>query len=145
MVWLESLVTYLLSRFGLFLEFDGWNVYKIRLSDPDRHVVYFKEREVWWCSIGVNIGYEENGKGVDFCRPVLILRKFSNSAFIGVPLSSVNKSGKFYYSFCLDQGKASVALLSQIRFLDARRLISRVGIIDAVDFYNIRKSVKELL
>ena len=61
-------------------DFDKWNNKKkqlhVRTNAPT-----FKEREVWWCSLGANIGTEQNGKGQNFTRPVLVLRKFSTSQF----------------------------------------------------------------
>ena len=32
-----------------------------------------KEGEVWWCSVGENVGVEINGKHSLFLRPVLVL------------------------------------------------------------------------
>jgi hypothetical protein len=59
--------------------FDLWNTAKqnldIKILDEKFRV---HEREIWWCSMGVNIGDEEDGKNELFERPVLILRKFNN-------------------------------------------------------------------
>ena len=41
--------------------------------DNGQHSVSFKERDIFWVSIGQNIGYEQNGKSDIFSRPVLIL------------------------------------------------------------------------
>lgn len=38
-------------------DFDGWNEKKKKIGE-DVCNIYFKEREIWWCSIGINIGYE---------------------------------------------------------------------------------------
>src|SRR3972149_11433241 len=68
-------------------EFLKWHVLK---SDLDRQAVSakFQEREIWWCSLGCNIGYEQDGKHELFERPVLIVRKFNADLFWGLPLSS---------------------------------------------------------
>ncbi len=42
-------------------DFNNWNSLKQEL-DKNEKVLFFKEREVWWCSIGLNLGHEENGK-----------------------------------------------------------------------------------
>lgn len=34
----------------------------------------FKEREIWWCKVGVSVGCEMD-KRQNFLRPVLILKK----------------------------------------------------------------------
>jgi len=43
-------------------DFDGWIVkkkeYHFRKATPP----LFKERDIWWISIGVNVGFEEDGK-----------------------------------------------------------------------------------
>lgn len=49
--------------------------------------------------MGQNIGFEQNGKGDNFVRPVIILKKFNKNMFFGIPLSTQIKDGKFYYYF----------------------------------------------
>jgi hypothetical protein len=36
-------------------------------------------------SFGKNIGYEQNGSGANFSRPILIIRKFNNHMYWVVP------------------------------------------------------------
>ena len=55
--------------------------------------VKFHEREIWWCSIGLNVGYEIYGKGATFNRPVLVYKKINNKTFVGLPMSKNIKSG----------------------------------------------------
>jgi hypothetical protein len=54
---------------------DWWKV-NVLLKDkqPNR---LFKEGDIWWCSIGMNVGVEIFGKGKYFARPVIIFKKFS--------------------------------------------------------------------
>ena len=40
---------------------------------------------------GKNIGFEQNGKGSNFVRPILVLRKFNSSIFWGLPLTTIKK------------------------------------------------------
>lgn len=47
--------------------------------------------------MGVNIGYEEDGKNEKFERPVLILKKFNQYLILVVPLSSKIKNNKYYF------------------------------------------------
>ena len=68
-------------------DFDNWGVVKKRLNCI-RNLRTFNEREIWWCSVGLNIGYEIYGKNELFNRPVLIIKKFSSSIFLGLPLTS---------------------------------------------------------
>jgi len=71
-------------------KYDEWNEVKKNIFKTENSV-YFKERDVFWASIGVNIGFEQDGKGNIFSRPVLILKKYSKSMFLGVPLSTKMK------------------------------------------------------
>jgi mRNA interferase MazF len=124
-------------------KFDDWNSIKKELDIKKKNITP-KEREVYWASIGENIGFEQNGKGDIFSRPVLILKRFSRNMFYGIPLSTKIKDGNFFYNFTfLD--KPSNALLVQGRLFDTKRLENRMGMIEKTDFENIKKSVKELL
>jgi hypothetical protein len=42
---------------------------------------YFKEREIWWTSIGFNVGDEQHGNNDIFERPVLVIKKFNKNIF----------------------------------------------------------------
>ncbi|MYE38514.1 MAG: type II toxin-antitoxin system PemK/MazF family toxin [Candidatus Spechtbacteria bacterium SB0662_bin_43] len=78
-------------------DFSVWHRQKKTLQS--RRSVIFKEREIWWCSVGINVGYEVDGKGQDFARPVLVLKKVSNENFIGLPITSVKKDLPGYFEY----------------------------------------------
>jgi len=61
-------------------KFDKWNEVKKRAHFAKRNVS-FKEREIFWTRIGYNIGSEEYGKGNEFQRPVIIIKKISKDLF----------------------------------------------------------------
>ncbi len=42
--------------------FDNWNKLKKSIDNGNKKV-FFKERDIFYISLGQNIGYEENGKG----------------------------------------------------------------------------------
>jgi mRNA-degrading endonuclease toxin of MazEF toxin-antitoxin module len=105
-------------------EYDSWNNLKKNISIKNR--LNFNVGEIWMTSLGKNIGVEEDGKGVNFLRPVLVLKKFNSDFFIGIPLSNTDKSGEFYYKFQF-KDKSSNALISQIKTIDCKRLIYRMG------------------
>ena len=65
-------------------KFDPWNDEKKSLEK--RPVLRVHEGEIWWCSLGVNVGDEQDGKNDLFERPVLIVRKFNNSIVWAVPM-----------------------------------------------------------
>jgi mRNA interferase MazF len=97
----------------------------------------FKEAEIWWCSIGINVGVEIFGKGPDFARPVIIFKKFNTYSFLGIPLTTQLKEGAWYIPISFS-GKERRAILSQIRVLDTRRLLRKMGTLAGEDFQNIQ-------
>jgi mRNA interferase MazF len=97
----------------------------------------FKEAEIWWCSIGINVGVEIFGKGPDFARPVIIFKKFNAHSFLGIPLTTQLKEGVWYIPISFS-GKERRAILSQIRVFDARRLLRKIGTLAGDDFQNIQ-------
>ena len=66
------------------------------LIDQNFGRLYFHEREVWWCSLGVNVGFEQDGKGEKFARPVLVFKKFNNECFWALPLTTKIKKNRFH-------------------------------------------------
>jgi len=125
--------------------FSAWEPVKRSCDASTSPIPFFHEREIWWTVLGVNIGFEEDGKGSDFSRPVLVLRKFGPSFFYGVPLSRTTKRGIYYHPFTHESGVPSVALLSQVRALDAHRLLSKDSMVSKADFESIRSGVVALL
>jgi mRNA interferase MazF len=122
---------------------DGWNNFiknRMIIAEPP----FFKKREVWWVSIGVNVGHEEDGKGDHYSRPVLILKKFGMHTFLGLPLSTTSKTGELYYPFVF-LGQPSTALLGHLRSFDSMRLLKKYGTVDEITFQSIRKAAKEIL
>ncbi len=124
------------------VSFIQWTKLKIRIHLSDSRF-YFLEREIWWTSIGINVGSEQNGKNKSFERPVLILKKFNNSMFLGVPLTRKKKEGRYY--FILKSDVPIYVILSQIRVLSSRRLLRRMKKISLVDFVAIKVQIKNFL
>ena len=124
-------------------KFSEWNELKIQLHNNSKEQ-YFKERDIFWVSIGVNIGYEQDGKGEIFSRPVLIVKKYGKNIFFGIPLSTQLKEGSFFFDFELD-GQKSSALLVQARIYDAKRLENKIGKLSVEDFKRLKTKLGELL
>ncbi len=107
----------------------------------------YNEGDVFWVSIGENVGFEQDGKGRMYTRPVLVVKGFSAELFWGVPLTSQNKKGNYYYKFTL-HGKDSVAILSQLRAFDTARISGsskRIGKINKPDLREITRLLANLL
>ena len=121
-------------------EFDRWNKLKMSFENRPESYVSFRERDVWWCSLGVNLGSEEDGKNDLFERPVLVIRKFSRYMAWVVPMSTKLKYNQ--YHFVLEN---EVILLSQLRMVSVKRFNRFVDRISTYDFSMIRTSVSNLV
>jgi mRNA interferase MazF len=124
-------------------DFQNWHRLKEKLHNQKKEQ-YFKERDVFWASIGVNVGFEQDGKGEIFSRPVLVIKKYSKNIFFGVPLSTQIKNGSFFFTFKLNE-KQSNALLVQGRVYDIKRLENKIGKISQDDFKKLKIKLGELL
>ena len=122
-------------------DYESWFPIKEKL-DGYSNAPSFKEREVWWTHIGVNVGYEIFGKGVGFTRPVLIIRKYSNFTFLGAPLSTTPSKYKNQVPSKF-KGKEGTVRLDQLRTFDARRLVYFMGHLNRQQFEEIRTVLRE--
>jgi mRNA interferase MazF len=105
----------------------------------------FHEGDVFWVCIGENVGFEQDSKGNLFARPVVVIAKYNKELFLGVPLTSKSKDGRYYYQFDL-RGKTSSAILSQVRAIDSARISGRrIGIISHKDLRLLKNKLKELI
>ena len=80
-----------------------------------------------------------NGKGDEFIRPVLIIKKYNHYSFLAMPLSTSTNINKYRVSVGVVDGKNAVANLSQLKNIDSKRLINKIGHID----HDLFKSIKE--
>ncbi len=123
--------------------FDQWGSLKKDIHSKQSRPS-FKQREIWWCHVGFNIGDEENGKGESYQRPVLVLKKFNNHIFFGIPLTSRIKDNYLYHKIYF-KNKISSALLSQARTFESKRMIDMMGKLTTEEFEKVRKSLKDIL
>ncbi len=124
-------------------DFNGWNVCK-KKTDAASGRVFFHEREVWWCVSGINVGFEQNGRGKQYARPILVFKKFNNEICWALPLTTKQKEGKFYAAIKLEDGVYRKAILSQLRLMDAKRFIHKIGTIPKNNHQEIQKAVRAL-
>jgi mRNA-degrading endonuclease toxin of MazEF toxin-antitoxin module len=126
-------------------DFDRWNKLKKHIDVLEVFPRHYHEREIWTCSIGVNVRNEYDGKGTRHQRPVLILRGFSVTTCLVVPLTSSMQQHRYRINIGIVNGVQASAVLSQIRVIDVRRLITRICYIDNQVFAQVRKCVRDLL
>jgi len=128
-------------------DFDKWNKEKKRAqARNDIDTLYFKERDVWWARIGVNIGFEQDGMGEFSQRPVLVIRKFNQYVMLVLPLTTKIKSGnKYYFSFESPDNIKRSAILSQVRLIDIKRLTEHMFKVDKKTFETIKKATIDII
>ena len=125
-------------------KFDEWNKIKKSQDEKDRNV-FCKEREIWWSTLGLNIGDEEDGKGELFERPVIVIKKFNNNIFWGCALSTkIKESNQYYIKVNTKKGVQSV-IISQLRLYDVKRLGEKIDFANHEDFEKIKTAIKKLL
>ncbi|NCS98933.1 type II toxin-antitoxin system PemK/MazF family toxin [Candidatus Parcubacteria bacterium] len=124
-------------------DFDEWNKMKKKI-DNKINFLEIKERQVWWASVGLNIGDEENGKKNRYERPVLILKNFNNRICLTLPISSKSGDEKFYHKIKIN-GLENFVILSQIKLMSVKRLRRFISKLYFNDFNQIKERVIDLI
>ncbi|MCX6752264.1 MAG: type II toxin-antitoxin system PemK/MazF family toxin [Candidatus Nomurabacteria bacterium] len=126
-------------------DFDKWNTEK---KAVDAKVVntelFFHAREIWWCSAGLNVGVEADGKHENFERPMLIVKKFNADMVWALPLTTQGRKNKYYYKLNHEEVKSWV-VLSQIKTISTKRFLRKVGSISESDFKEVILRLQKLL
>jgi mRNA interferase MazF len=106
-----------------------WFGLKQRLHEMRQTPPLVSERDIWWASVGENVGSEVNGKSKLFSRPVIILKKLAHGFYFVVPTTTQVREGTWYVKF-RQQDREMVACLHQARAIDYRRLSSKLGTLE---------------
>jgi mRNA interferase MazF len=126
-------------------DFDLWNKEKKQTDNKKLgYNFFYHSREVWWCSVGLNIGVETDGKHQNFERPILVVKKFNKDMFWGLPLTTNEKIGDFYQKIKHDGG-VSWVILSQLKTFSTKRLLRKIGRISEEEFLIIHNKLRRLL
>ena len=128
--------------------FDKWNSIKQKTHNS-QNIVGFKSREIFWLRLGQNIGSEEYGKGNEFQRPVLIVKRLTKELFIGIPLTSQLKNDNDYFQMISYESKKGTkqncAMLLQLKSFDRKRLMGKIGTLSKEQFATILKKIERLI
>jgi mRNA interferase MazF len=109
-------------------DFDRWNTIKKKINATDESErVFFHVGDIWWAHVGVNVGFEIDGKHHDFSRPVIVLKKYNRYSFLALPLTTNAAQNRWRLPIGLVNGQQAFAVLSQLRNLDSQRLIEKKG------------------
>ncbi len=130
-------------------DFNKWNKIKkdvsMKLISPN-----CKAREVWWCTIGKNIGVEQSCKDDTFSRPVLVIKVFNRDMFWGLPITSSNSNdkksnSKFHYDVSGVPKLKGYVTISQLRTFDNKRLIRKIVKIEKEMLEEIKEKIIDIL
>ncbi len=125
-------------------DFDAWNIHKKRIHSEKPYPLYNK-REIWWCLLGTNIGYEHDGDKIEYQRPVLILKGLSARSCFIIPLTSSVSKHPLRIPLGRIGDKEASAVISQLRIIDTKRLAEKICFLEKEKFEITRKAIKDLL
>ncbi len=117
--------------------FTQWFLLKPKLDSSTHQAPFVSEGDIWWASIGENVGSEIGGKSDLFSRPVIIYKKLAHGFYFVIPTSTKQKEGSWYVSFT-HKDVSTVACLHQARSVDHRRLSTKLGSLSLDDFTSIK-------
>ena len=125
--------------------YDLWNVEKKILDKKTVNKdLYFHAREIWWCSAGLNIGVEIDGKNDNFERPMLIVKKFNSDMVWVVPLTKKERTNPYYLKLRNSSVESSL-ILSQMKTISTKRLLRKVGTISEIEFNQVITKLQSIL
>jgi mRNA interferase MazF len=125
-------------------DFDKWNDAKKQINAASSRPPFVSEREIWWCSLGINIGREQDGRGDSFERPAVVIKTLSPDTCIVLPLSTKRRLHKFQ-SEVTHGNMRGFALLDQVRVLDTKRLRRKIGTASQSEFDAMINKLKGVL
>jgi len=132
-------------------KFDIWSEEKKSIHTNTPPVFYVKPREIWVTKMGVNIGFEQDGKRA-FSRPVVVLKQLGN-LFFTIALTTRGKTNNRYYfelknnhytNSSLNERRSS-AILSQVRVMDKKRFMYKMGYVSEPEFLELKKKLTTFL
>ena len=112
-------------------EFTEWNKQKIEINsrviidENNKPLIRARVGDIWWCKIGKNVGYEQDGKNTNFTRPVLIIRKIDKNLSLVIPTSTKKKKGFWYMNIKTSNNKDETLLLNQVKVISNNRLSNK--------------------
>jgi mRNA interferase MazF len=125
-------------------DFDSWNKQKKDIHTKGENKFYHP-RDIWWCNLGINIGYEQDGTGKEKERPIVVIKGFSKNVCLVIPLTTSKKSNKYYIKIGKVANREASAIVSQVRLIDTKRLANKIGVLDKSVFEEIRKAIRNFI
>ena len=124
-------------------DFDSWNQIKKKIDEGEK-LIFCNQREIWWCSLGLNVGVEEDGKNQLFERPVLVIKVFNQRMIRVAPLTGRDREDKYHITISYNNRTGSV-ILSQMKTISSKRLSRKLCRLDEKQFAKVIDRLKENL
>lgn len=121
-------------------DFDKWNEVKKHIDFRDVGP-FCNTREIWWCSLGLNVGSEEDGKNDLYERPVLVIKVFNRHILRAVPLTGRQKDDEYHVGISYN-GRSGSVILSQMKTISSKRLSRKLCRLDKKQFEVVRMRVE---
>ncbi len=125
-------------------DFDTWNGEKKYIHVYEKNRLYH-ERDIWFCSLGTNVGFEQDGTGTNFDRPVVIIKGFNAEICFVVALTGRKRESTYYRYLGIIDGRDSSAILSQVRLVDTKRLVHKIGVLNKNTFAILKNDLARVL
>lgn len=111
-----------------------------------KKIFKMEKGEIWLTNLPQQVGKEQIGK-----RPALIVADTKTSLMIVIPLTANLETSKYFNVVKVEPSsqngldKISMALLFQMRAIDRKRLIHKLGILENFKMNEIDGKLRELL
>lgn len=124
-------------------DFDGWIARK-KTIDGMPGTAFAHPREIWWCSVGVNVGAEIDGKNDNYERPVIVMKVYNKETLLVLPITSKQKDDEFHHKINADK-KTVWVKLTQHRVISNKRLLRKIDVLGEAEFEELKRIWKESL
>ena len=124
-------------------DFDKWSSLKRHIHEMQSRA-FAHPREIWWCSLGLNIGAEIDGKHENFERPVIIMKVYNKDTLLVLPLTTKSKEDPFHFKIQTNQ-KIAWVKLTQMRVISNKRLLRKVDTLEGRQFDELKVTWKKTL
>ena len=124
-------------------DFDGWNLLKKNLNERKIDAFAYP-REIWWCSFGINVGAEIDGKNENFERPAIVIKVYNKETLLVLPITSKQKNDQFHHKIQTDQ-KTVWVKLTQPRVISNKRLLRKVDVSGEQEFDELKEVWKKTI
>jgi len=93
-----------------------WIRFKGKLHESKHRPPLVSQGDIWWASVGENVGSEINGKSRLFSRPVIVFKKLAHGFYFVIPTTTRDRRGTWFVPFrqheqnmlaCLHQARAN--------------------------------------